>query len=231
MSDEVKRNIDNAVAQHKPKITFTSNLDVIQNALTKWARQVTTKKIKFTYDDDGGPATAAGTNGVHAPTKNVTVTALALAKGFAGPINSALAKGNRQTLMGELGPELYVSNGRYHLVGRSGAEMVSLPSDAIVFNHIETRRLLKTGQAGHGKPVTNEKKATAMASGTTSAAELQAVAEDRQISSSTPSLWEAVKSGVANFANKVASTVQDYANQIAARQEAAIEKQEAAAKI
>jgi len=38
--------------------------------------------------------------------------------------------------MGELGPELVVSHGRYFVVGQSGAEMVNLADDAIVFNHL-----------------------------------------------------------------------------------------------
>ena len=48
----------------------------------------------------------------------------------------ALAGGTRSTLMGELGPELYVTNGHYYIAGQHGAEFVDLPSDAIVFNHL-----------------------------------------------------------------------------------------------
>jgi hypothetical protein len=40
--------------------------------------------------------------------------------------------------MGELGPELVVSNGRYFVVGQNGPEMVDLADDAIVFNHLQT---------------------------------------------------------------------------------------------
>jgi hypothetical protein len=60
----------------------------------------------------------------------------ALAKG-----NAALATGTK-TLMGELGPELVVSHGRYFLAGQGGAEFVNLDKDAIVFNHQQTERLL-----------------------------------------------------------------------------------------
>jgi hypothetical protein len=38
--------------------------------------------------------------------------------------------------MGELGPELYVTGGRYYVAGQGGAEFVNLPNDAIVFNHL-----------------------------------------------------------------------------------------------
>jgi len=51
--------------------------------------------------------------------------------------NIGLAK-SKGTLMGELGPELVVSNGRYFVAGQNGAEMVDLADDAIVFNHLQT---------------------------------------------------------------------------------------------
>ena len=83
-----------------------------------------------------------------------------------GNVGDALAAGKKQKLMGELGPELVVSNGRYFVVGQNGAEMVDLDDDAIVFNHLQTKKLLSTGKAGRGTPITNEKKAVAYASGT-----------------------------------------------------------------
>ena len=85
---------------------------------------------------------------------------VALAKGT----GKAAAKG--KTLMGELGPELVVSNGRYFTVGNNGAEFVDLPSDAIVFNHLQTKKLLGSGgMVGTGEPVTNERNAVALAGG------------------------------------------------------------------
>jgi len=79
--------------------------------------------------------------------------------------NVALAAG-RDTLMGELGPELVVSHGRYFIVGQNGPEMVNLAEDAIVFNHIQTRQLLSKGRTStHATPVTNERKATSLATG------------------------------------------------------------------
>lgn len=76
--------------------------------------------------------------------------------------NVALAKG---TLMGELGPELVVSNGRYFIAGENGAEFVNLADDAIVFNHLQTEDLLKKGNAGRGFAINGEDKATAFAKG------------------------------------------------------------------
>ena len=72
----------------------------------------------------------------------------------------------KDTLMGELGPELVISHGRYFLVGQNGPEMVNLDDDAIVFNHLQTKKLIEKGKiSSHGTPVTNERKATSMATG------------------------------------------------------------------
>lgn len=89
-----------------------------------------------------------------------------------GPVsatgNVSLATGNalgKGTLMGELGPELVVSHGRYFVVGQNGAEFVNLDDDAIVFNHLQTQSLLKNGKATRGKARTNDKNAIGMAKG------------------------------------------------------------------
>lgn len=88
--------------------------------------------------------------------------------------NAASAKG---TLMGELGPELVVSNGRYFTVGENGAEFVSLADDAIVFNHLQTKQLLGKGSTGRGRAVTNEKNATSYATGNAKASAAEALQE------------------------------------------------------
>ena len=80
-----------------------------------------------------------------------------------GTVGLAKAQG---TLMGELGPELVVSNGRYFVAGQQGAEFVDLDTDAIVFNHLQTEQLLKHGMSKQrGQAVTNERNAVAFAKG------------------------------------------------------------------
>ena len=83
--------------------------------------------------------------------------------------NVGLAAGNAKacgTLMGELGPELVVSGGRYFVVGQSGPEMVDLADDAIVFNHLQTKSLLEKGTSStRGRAITNEQNAVAYATG------------------------------------------------------------------
>jgi len=68
-------------------------------------------------------------------------------------MGNAFAKG---TILGELGPEAWIANGKFHIAGQNGAEMVNLPNDAIVFNHQQTARLLRTGKAGRGNAINGE---------------------------------------------------------------------------
>lgn len=118
-------------------------------------------------------------------------TNASFAKGNVGIKNNS-PKGKNKTLMGELGPELVVSNGRYYVVGENGAEMVDLPDDAIVFNHLQTKKLLSNGKGGRGTPVTNEKNAVSYATGNVSGPALvsakQAIASLKQLRA----MWQAM---------------------------------------
>lgn len=75
------------------------------------------------------------------------VNGLAYAEGNVDSLIAGAHLANK-TLVGELGPELGVWNGQYHLLGQHGAEFVDMPSDAIVFNHRQTAGILQ-GQWGH----------------------------------------------------------------------------------
>ena len=118
-----------------------------------------------------------------------TASGNALAKG--NNLNIALA-GGRKTLMGELGPELYVTNGRYYVAGQNGAEMVDLPDDAIVFNHIQTKRLLGTGRSGRGKPVTNEKRAVSYATGNAGGPAMASARETLEQLKELRAMWQSM---------------------------------------
>lgn len=72
-----------------------------------------------TISDDSGQSSANGTNS---------------------------AEGGR-TLVGELGAELVVSGDRYYLVGQNGAEFVNLKRGDMVFNHVDTQKIL-SGKSG-----------------------------------------------------------------------------------
>ena len=57
-------------------------------------------------------------------------------------------------LVGELGPEMLVRNGRWTTVGDNGAEFTQVKKGDIIFNHRQTEELLKNGYVtGRGKTV------------------------------------------------------------------------------
>ena len=140
-------------------------------------------KVTVSSNEDGKITGATGNIsswGMHSASGSLTFS-----KG-----NVALAKG--KTLMGELGPELVVSNGHYYVVGQNGAEFVDLADDAIVFNHLQTQSLLNnSGISGRGTPVTNEKKATSLATGNAMASASDAIAQLRAICAMWQSMLDA----------------------------------------
>jgi len=94
--------------------------------------------------------------------------------------------------MGELGPELVVSGGKYFVVGQNGAEFVNLDPDAIVFNHLQTKRLLNSGHGGHGKPITNEREATSFAKGNASGPAMASASAALSTLKQLRAMWESL---------------------------------------
>lgn len=68
------------------------------------------------------------------------------ASGTAAVRGTAMASGGK-TLVGELGMETVVdpNKSQWYTVGENGAEFVTLPENAIVFNHKQTKELLDSG--------------------------------------------------------------------------------------
>lgn len=61
-----------------------------------------------------------------------------------------------RSLVGELGQEIVVRDGKFFTVGDNGAEFVDLQRGDIVFNHIQTKSLLKNGYVtGRGNAYAN----------------------------------------------------------------------------
>ena len=109
------------------------------NALTAAVKvnlDIAPATVSVTADNDVDTVTFASATG--------NVNGLAFATGTEKLIAGAnLAN---KSLVGELGPELAVYNGQYHLLGANGAEFANIPSNAIIFNHKQTEGILK-GQA------------------------------------------------------------------------------------
>ena len=166
----------NATSSISKSVNFIGKLTQDYNEALKEATKDAEKKINFVKGTDS-------TGGVGPKAGNV-----ALAKGQSG---EALARG--RTLMGELGPELVVSNGRYYVVGQNGPEMVNLAPDAIVFNHLQTRQLLTNGRTGtHATPVTNEKKAVSFATGNATGPAMASASEALATLKQLRAMWESL---------------------------------------
>lgn len=86
-----------------------------------------------------------------------------------------LPSNQRGTLVGELGPETLIRNGRYTVIGATGPERLDLRKGDIILNHKQTEQVFKYGRAtGRGK---------AYASGTSNNL-------DGLVKSSTPSFFD-----------------------------------------
>lgn len=72
--------------------------------------------------------------------------------------NWGLPQAEHNSLVGELGTETVVDphTGRYYTVGDHGAELVDLPKDAIIFNHLQTKELFKNGHINSRGKLTGE---------------------------------------------------------------------------
>lgn len=92
---------------------------------------------------------------------NIAVTGGGVADGTAHALGTAFVNGSgnwglrgneRGALVGELGPEAVVRNGKYSILGQNGAEFANLRRGDIVFNHKQTEQLFKYGKiTGRGR--------------------------------------------------------------------------------
>ena len=81
-----------------------------------------------------------------------SVNGTAHANGTAYKNGSWGAAKTETSLVGELGPEILVRNGRWTTVGEDGAEFTNVKKGDIIFNHKQTESLLKNGYvAGRGR--------------------------------------------------------------------------------
>ena len=153
--------------------------------------------VNYTVGTVEKPNLGGSTGGVGAeastPTANKAKGNVNLLK-----LGAAYARG---TLMGELGPELYVQRGAYHIAGAHGPEFVDLDPDAIVFNHLQTANLLGKGHTSKtGSPVVSERRSVAFATGNVSGPAM---------ASGIDSAIEAIDRAIAMWQNIANSTTKD----------------------
>lgn len=113
-----------------------------------------TKEIKKANDNGSDKINVLNNPSVYFD-RNSKVTARLNYRGTAYGDGSWTAKSHGTdgpSLVGELGPELRVSNGKYDILGKDGAEFANIKPDDIIFNHKQTEALLKNGKIkGRGK--------------------------------------------------------------------------------
>lgn len=140
-----------------PLITADTHATNLQNRLTN----ITSKDyyINFRYPTFSLPAPTSPTG----PTKaegtvsNAHFNSLKLGHAFAeGNVTSGKPLQAGTSLIGELGTELLVRNGQWHLMGQNGAETFQYKPHDIIFNHKQTKELLENGSINsRGKAFAN----------------------------------------------------------------------------
>ena len=146
----------------------------------------------------GGDGDAPTTDGV------AGANGTAHAFGTAHKVGSWGASKTETALVGELGPEMLVRNGRWTTIGDNGAEFTQIKKGDIIFNHKQTRDLLSKGYVtGRGKIKGGN---SAFASGTAYAGvhtwtdKVGSVADDyRNVSSSLSNAAESIEDAADEF--------------------------------
>jgi hypothetical protein len=77
--------------------------------------------------------------------KTSNVNGTANVRGTAFKNGSWGAPKTETALVGELGPEMLVRNGRWTTIGDNGAEFMQVQRGDIIFNHLQTKQLLENG--------------------------------------------------------------------------------------
>lgn len=136
----------------------------ISDGLTAIDGQEVECTIKVNIETTGGlPVGLAKSTGTALDTMNLESAEYNAKYGKAHAEGTALVSGNwavqsdeKNALLGELGYEIIVRNGRFFTVGENGAEMFPIKKGDIVFNHEQSVQLLKNGHiSGRGKAYAN----------------------------------------------------------------------------
>jgi TP901 family phage tail tape measure protein len=126
----------------------TSEVMRLLEAVNQYAKDVTktvTTEYKTVYTSDNKQYSGW----THTPGSGGRYTH---ANGTAHATGSWGAPRTETALVGELGPELLVRNGRWHTIGENGAEFTQVQRGDIIFNHKQTEDLLSNGYVtGRGK--------------------------------------------------------------------------------
>lgn len=140
-------------AQNEQWSTLESNIqkcvDAVQRLIDKLKElEEFSLTVNFAGSSGGGGAEADGTFASHA-SGSFPITMHSYAKG-----SNVGLEHDQRALIGEVGYEGLVRQNRFSLIGKNGAEMMSLKKGDIIFSHSQTKELLKNGKIhSRGKAV------------------------------------------------------------------------------
>ncbi len=137
----LKKSVDSMTM--KPKIDITSEVANARSQIVNLVNGTYTAKIGLEVQ---------GTS-IITKVKNVIQTAVSKTSesGASSWTGSAFANGSwrvghsGKALVGELGTELLVRDGKYQTIGENGAEFIDTKPSDIIFNHMQTSEILKNG--------------------------------------------------------------------------------------
>lgn len=140
--------------QNEQWTTLESNIQKCVDAVQRLIDKLTDLEefsltVHFSgHSEGGGGAKADGTFASHA-SGSFPVTMHSYAKG-----SNVGLEHDQRALIGEVGYEGLVRQNRFSLIGKNGAEMMSLKKGDIIFSHSQTKELLKNGKIhSRGKAV------------------------------------------------------------------------------
>ena len=194
--ETVAKNAASKVSAIKPKITIyaqaaSSLWTTISNIIGSIPKTITTT-IKAKTETSGSNSSNSGT--VSSIISNIKKS-FGNSSGSTGAYGGVFSGG--KTLVGELGPELRVSNGKYSIVGANGAEFINLKKNDIIFSTEQTAGLFngRSGIRGTAMAYGN-----AFANGTSSSidAAIAALKNERN-------LWQSILTSVPDMLKKAGS--------------------------
>lgn len=185
----------NKVSAIKPKITIfaqaaNSFWGTISNIISSIPKTITTT-IKAKTETGSSSSNSGTVSSIISNIKNSFRNSSGSTKAYGG-----VSSGGK-TLVGELGPELRVSDGKYSIVGANGAEFINLKKNDIIFSTEQTTGLFKGRSGIRGTAMAY---GNAFAGGTTSNidAAIAALQNERN-------LWQAILKSVPDMLKKAGS--------------------------
>ena len=193
--ETVAKNAASKVSAIKPKITVyaqaaSSLWTTISNIIGAIPKTITTT-IKAKTETSGSSSNSGTVSSIISNIKK----SFGNNSGSTGAYGGVFSGG--KTLVGELGPELRVSDGEYSIVGANGAEFINLKKNDIIFSTEQTAGLFKGRSGIRGTAMAY---GNAFANGTSSSldAAIAALKNERN-------LWQSILTSVPDMLKKAGS--------------------------